>query len=482
MRIPLASFLSIVTLLLFSTAGLAQVSSNGGRISFKEHSHDFGVFHEGKDAQWDFRFTNTGKDSIRITSVHAQCGCTTPSYDHHTVAPGDTGKISVVYHSEYRPGPFEKEVVITTDGDPATVKVRIKGNVLPKPLKGRDITLIGGIRFSDGLINLDTMARGEPKPYILHFQNASPYPIRILKLDHPVDVQAYYPPFTVLTGEMMRVTMTFIPSEKRPYGVIRDSLVFKTNDREKPVKVIYFEAFVSRKNRMKHGIGPVLLFEKDFIDLGTVNQRDTAQAEYRFRNDGSDSLHITSVETSCGCTVATLKKKWYGPGESGIIHVSFDAGGKFGEIRKEIMVKSNDPMSPRSQLILRSNVVVHPRNASGMMSKIGAGASIFKGKCRSCHVDKGLGKKGEALFAADCQLCHGPAGKKDSVFHPGPALDNAFLSTLMRKLLFKRIAEGSVDPHMRHMMPGFVKAFGGPLSEEQVQSLVNYLQTVKISN
>ena len=225
-----------------------------------------------------------------------------------------------------------------------------------------------------------------------------------------------------------------------------------------------------------------MLFEKDFIDLGSINQRDTVHAEYHFRNDGSDSLHITSVETSCGCTVVRLKKKWYGPGESGIIHVSFDANGKFGEIRKEIMVESNDPMSSRIQLILQSNVVVHPGNATGMISKMGAGESIFTGKCRSCHVDKGLGKKGEALFAADCQLCHGPAGKKDSVFHPGPALDNVFLSTLTRKLLFKRIAEGSPDPHKHQMMPGFMKTFGGPLSEEQVQSLVNYLQTVKISN
>ena len=482
MRILRASLLPVATLLLYTTVVLAQVPSEGGHISFQERIYDVGVFHEGKDARWDFRFTNTGKDSIRITSVHAQCGCTTPSYEHHAVAPGDTGKISVVYHSEYRPGPFEKEVVITTDGDPATVKVRIKGNVLPKPLKGRDVTLIGGIRFSDGLINLDTVATGEPEQYILHFQNAAPYPIRILKLNHPKDVQAYYPPFTVLTGEMMRVTMTFVPSEKRPYGAIRDSLVFETNDREKPEKVIHFKAFISRKNRVKHGIGPVLLFEKDFIDLGTINQSDTVDTEFHFRNDGSDSLHITSIETSCGCTVATLKKKWYSPEESGIIHVSFDANGKFGEIRKEIMVESNDPTSPRSQLILRSDVVVHPQNTSGMMSKIGAGASIFKGKCRSCHVDKGLGKKGEALFAADCQLCHGPAGKKDSVFHPGPALDNEFLSTLTRKLLFKRIAEGSVDPHMHHMMPGFMKTFGGPLYEEQVQSLVNYLQTVKISN
>ena len=155
---------------------------------------------------------------------------------------------------------------ITTNGDPATIKVRIKGNVLPKPLKGRDVTFIGGIRFSDGLIRLDTVARGEPVQYILHFQNAAPYPIRILKLDHPVDVQAYYPPFTVLTGEKMRVTMTFIPSDKRPYGAIRDSLVFKTNDREKPEKVIYLEAFISRKNRMKQGIG-LFCYSKKILSI-----------------------------------------------------------------------------------------------------------------------------------------------------------------------------------------------------------------------
>lgn len=457
-------------------------NAQSGRMSYKQGIHDFGIFHEGKNARWDFTFTNTGKDSLIITSVHAQCGCTTPSFNHKPVAPGQQGEVTVIYHSENRPGPFEKEVVITTNGEPATVKVRIKGNVLPKPLKGKDVRLIGGIRFSDGTINMDTVSRGEPAKYILHFQNASPHPIRILELKHPQDVEAYYPPFTILTGETMRVTVTFLPGKARHNGLIRDSLLFKTTDSVKPDKVVYLTAFISHKGMVKENPSPELVFRKDFINLGTVLQHDTARVAFHFTNNGSDTLHITSVQTSCGCTIAKLPKKSYAPGESGVINVSFDAGDKFGQIQKETMVASNDPTSPKIQLILRSRVVLHPGKNGSMAAMSSANESIFSGTCRSCHVDKGLGKKGEALFAADCQLCHGRAGRPDSLFHPGPTLDNAFLSTFDRKVLFNRIAEGTPDPRKRHMMPGFMKKFGGPLSAGQVASLVDYLQSVQISN
>ena len=471
-------FVLFVLLLCMITAGWAQ----SGRMSYKHSIHNFGVFNEGKNARWDFTFTNTGSDSLTITSVHAQCGCTTPSYNHEPVAPGRQGNVIIIYHSESRPGPFEKEVVITTNGEPATVKVRIKGNVLPRPLKGNDVKLIGGIRFSDGTINMDTVSRGEPAKYILHFQNASPHPIRILELKHPRDVEAYYPPFTILTGEMMRVTVTFIPDKSRPKGLIRDSLLFKTTDSVKPDKVIYLTAFIASKGKAKRNPVPELVFKKDLINLGTVLQHDTARVAFHFTNKGSDTLHITDVQTSCGCTIAKLKKKSYAPGESGVINIFFDAGDKFGEIQKEIMVASNDPSSPKIQLILRSKVVLHPGKNGSMATMSSANESIFSGRCRSCHVDKGLGKKGEALFAADCQLCHGRVGKSDSVFHPGPALDSTFLSTFDRKVLFKRIAEGTTNPHKRQMMPGFMKKFGGPLTAGQVASLVYYLQSVKISN
>jgi len=464
-----------------ATVGWTQISSGGGRISFKELNHDFGIFHEGGDAGWDFLFTNTGSDTLSITSVHAQCGCTTPSYNHKQVAPGQQGKITVVYHSAFRPGPFQKEIVVTTDGTPATVKVRIKGNVLPKPLKGQDVTLIGGLRFSDGTIHLDRIPREKPVKYVLHFQNASPHPIRILKLIHPQDVEAYYPPFTILTGELMRVTMTFIPGKTRSYGLVRDSLIFKTNDPEKPDKVIYFTARVVPDKGTISQSGPELVFQRDFIDLGTVLQHDTVKVAYPFVNKGPDTLAITDLQTSCGCTTADLKKEKFAPGESGMIHVALNAGDKFGEIQKEIMVRSNDQLSPQMQLLLRAKVVRHPDGIDKMGAMKNQG-SIFRGKCRSCHVDKGLGKKGEALFAADCQLCHGPAGKKDSIFHPGPSLNHDFLSTFDGTVLFKRIAKGTPEPHKRHMMPGFLEKFGGPLTREQVYSLVHYLQTVQHSN
>ncbi len=461
----------------------AQNVSLAGRLSYRQNVHDFGLIHEGPDVHWDFVFTNTGTDSLRLTSVHAECGCTTPSFSHKPVAPGQQGKVAITYHTNHNPGPFEKQVIIATDGFPAILRVTIRGNVLPKPLTGTDVTLIGGIRFSAGTISLGEVPKGGEARYILHFQNASPHPIRILKLLHPPDLQAYYPPFTVMTGERMRVTMTFSPGRNRLYGPLRDSLIFKTNDTSQPDKRIYFTATVvsARKITFKSDRGPSLVFQKKVIDLGTVLQHDTVSGRFPFVNTGADTLIIGNVRTSCGCTIARLGKRRYTPGESGNIGVSFDAGEKFGDIRKTITVSSNDRRRPQVRLILRAHVVEHPKASGDSMPAMSAGESIFKGTCRNCHVNKGLGKRGRALFAADCQVCHGPAGKRDSVFHPGPALDRAFLSTFDGGLLFRRIAQGTPDIRKRQMMPGFSKKYGGPLSQEQVRSLVSYLQNIQLS-
>lgn len=45
----------------------------------------------------------------------------------------------------------------------------------------------------------------------------------------------------------------------------------------------------------------------------------SAAGTYAFTNVGEQSITITQVRTSCGCTTATLDKTTYAPGESGQI-------------------------------------------------------------------------------------------------------------------------------------------------------------------
>lgn len=100
-------------------------------MAFKMDSHDFGTIAEGPAADYEFEFTNTGKEPMTIQNVQASCGCTTPSYSKEPIAPGKSGKIKASYNTVGRPGAFTKSITVTSN---AGVKVlTIKGTVEKAP-------------------------------------------------------------------------------------------------------------------------------------------------------------------------------------------------------------------------------------------------------------------------------------------------------------------------------------------------------------
>jgi hypothetical protein len=132
----------VLALLLFvgmGSAALAQApaaateNKNKGEMKFEKELHDFGTVTEGEMATYEFTFTNSGKEPIIISNVAASCGCTTPSWTREPVMPGKKGSIKAVYNSQNRPGPFNKQITITSNGATPTKVLTIKGNVERQP-------------------------------------------------------------------------------------------------------------------------------------------------------------------------------------------------------------------------------------------------------------------------------------------------------------------------------------------------------------
>lgn len=95
---------------------------------------------------------------------------------------------------------------------------------------------------------------------------------------------------------------------------------------------------------------PVIKFNKDIHDFGTIEKGSKVVTEFEFVNNGKNTLTIEDVKTSCGCTTATPEKKEYAPGEKGIIPVTFDSSRFSHKITKTITVFSNDPENPKYYL------------------------------------------------------------------------------------------------------------------------------------
>lgn len=108
----------------------AKKNADAAKASFSEEVYDFGTIPEdGGKVSHDFEFVNTGSKNLVVLAAKAECGCTTPEYPKQPIAPGKTGVIKVTYNPKGRPGSFTKVVTLTTNGDPAKVRIKIKGKV-----------------------------------------------------------------------------------------------------------------------------------------------------------------------------------------------------------------------------------------------------------------------------------------------------------------------------------------------------------------
>ncbi len=130
-----------ILLLMTFTAGmlLAQVKPMAGPapakapvITFESLVIDYGTIAHNADGYREFKFKNTGKQDLLISTCAGSCGCTVPECPKEVIAPGKTGVIKVKYATN-RVGQFSKTVTVNSNASNGTVTLTIKGNVLPEP-------------------------------------------------------------------------------------------------------------------------------------------------------------------------------------------------------------------------------------------------------------------------------------------------------------------------------------------------------------
>lgn len=85
----------------------------------------------------------------------------------------------------------------------------------------------------------------------------------------------------------------------------------------------------------------IILFTEYEHDFGKIAEGEKVACVFKFENKGKGPLVISSVSSSCGCTVPKYDTKPIAPGGSGIVEVVFDTSGRNGKQTKTITVNSN---------------------------------------------------------------------------------------------------------------------------------------------
>lgn len=114
-----------------------ETNTSGPVMSFEEDKHDFGEIFQGDKVEHVFEFENTGNEPLIITNVQTTCGCTAPEWPRDPIAPGQSGKIKVVFNSTGKIGRQNKVITVVSNATSPLNRVTIVTNVLPKKESGR---------------------------------------------------------------------------------------------------------------------------------------------------------------------------------------------------------------------------------------------------------------------------------------------------------------------------------------------------------
>lgn len=217
--------------------------------------------------------------------------------------------------------------------------------------------------------------------------------------------------------------------------------------------------------------GPRIEFNEEVHNFGKIEQNTSPTTTFVIKSVGTDTLEIVSANPSCGCTAVLLDpaKKRLAPGQSVDLKVTFDAHNKApGNMTKVITISSNAVNGAQRQLRITGDIFKSTVAHAGAAMSI---QGVFEGSCASCHVDKGKGELGAKLYEADCALCHGDPKEHK----PGADIASDAMMNYEPSEWKKIIADGIPNSNM----PAFHTRHKGPLNDEEIASLVDYMSAFK---
>jgi len=124
-------FLS-VTIKAQPNANSAQNNKNAPQIKFENVVYDYGTIFQNGDGNCEFKFKNTGKEPLILTTVRSSCGCTVPKWPQEPILPGKSAAIKVKYDTR-RLGIINKQITVRSNAIESTIVLRIKGKITTKP-------------------------------------------------------------------------------------------------------------------------------------------------------------------------------------------------------------------------------------------------------------------------------------------------------------------------------------------------------------
>ncbi len=289
-------------------------------IEWVEQTHDFGaISEEAGPVDCQLKFVNRGTEPVAVVGASASCGCTTPRYSRQSVAPGDTGVVTVTYNPQGRPGRFAKKVKVNTadsSGDVVSSSLMVKGVVVgaSSTIRSRYPVEAGPLRLRNSTIPFGQIRKGRQASAFLEAYNPTADTIRPhFGASHesfvPRIVEGEIPP-----GQQGTIAVVFTSDRNPLYGIVTDSIPFYATADSEPLMldvVAVVEEDFSRLSPQARAKAPQAKLDPYTVDLGTVDSASgPVTATFDIVNRGDSPMLIRRIYTTDpGITVVSAPDK-----------------------------------------------------------------------------------------------------------------------------------------------------------------------------
>ena len=221
--------------------------------------------------------------------------------------------------------------------------------------------------------------------------------------------------------------------------------------------------------------GSALVWDSELKEFQAGTNQPAARFSFSVTNVSPNEVVIEDIRPSCGCTLVSLPARpWkLAPGASGKVEVEVDLVGKSGLLIKTLSVTSSVGAKDLvfkvhlpEKVPVSSSLAERVRRLRNQKAALGDRQAVFRNDCARCHVQPAIGKTGKELYDKSCGICHDAAHRASMV----PEL-TGLPQANKREYWAAWIADGKEGS----LMPAFSERAGGPLTKEQIESLVEYL-------
>lgn len=344
----------LVVLSIFTTPLLAQ-----GILTFDDKKVDVGeVYEKDSVAVFKFKFLNTGKGTLLVQDVKTSCGCLTAVWPKEQIEPGESGEVFVSYQTWNRPGPFDRDISVSTNGTPSVVKLEFAGMVLPKS-KGVNYDFpveLGGMRVETTQLSIGNVTNEKLLTRSFKVYNQGTGDLKILKKNVPKHIDVSFLNGKVLPNSEGELVITYDPIIKADLGYSKDVIEITTND---TVASKSFFIYASILEYFSDTIDPIsaprLLLDKSAQDFGTLKLSVPDSTIFKLTNAGKRNLIVREIEFDKNIMTCKMAKDTIAAGETTDLFVKL-IGATTGTGRKTnaIILYVNDPKAPRHSIKITS--------------------------------------------------------------------------------------------------------------------------------